>query len=169
MQIILPPEVQYRMELEEGLERLGRLRERAGWLKEFDAHLKQIDHRLSLVKATENSTQAGLVPGFWHVQRLNDVTMPSYLPITMPDGSFSEPTSWHLEQLRKSDLQRPGALDELRKRQEREAAQRERDKALLRGDRVEELLGRVKAIESPGVSMAPGWTYRKSGRRGRAA
>lgn len=167
MSLVLPDVVQYNRELDDCLERLDRTRERAGWLKHFDAELRKLDQRLSLVRAGTQFTMPGLVPGYWHVKRRNDPpAMDSYLPLMGPDGEFVEPHMGILENLKRQDLQRDGALDELRKREEREREDQEKAKRFRAADRQEEFATRLKAIENPGVSMAPGWTYRKKGRRG---
>lgn len=53
----------------------------------------------------------GIVPGRWHVRRTNKDTSDSYFPITTPDGGFREPDFGILEELRRRDLWRKGAME----------------------------------------------------------
>ena len=168
--VLLPEEAIFSMELEGQLEKLGRLRDRGAELDAFDRALKDIDPRLSLVRASEQATAPGLTPGYWHIRRQNDApTMDSYLILTDPDGDFTEPHSGHLEWLRGCDLQRAGALDDLQKQQYAKERERQKARALLQEERMSEFATRYKALAEPGVSFGgTGWTARTKGRRGRA-
>lgn len=166
--LILPDCAVHAAELEAALERLERVRVRAGWLKHFDSELRQIDGCLSLVKAKENALSPGMIPGYWHIKRDNPTTIPTVLPIQGPRGEFIEPHSGILEDLRRLDLQRDGALDELRRAQAKEVEDNRKGSELKQQERIEEMATRIKAYDSPGVSMADtGWTQSKQGRRGR--
>jgi hypothetical protein len=65
-----------------------------------------------------------------------------------------EPHSGVLEDLRRSDLQRSGALEAIRAAQDKEIEDHLRDNEALRLGRVDEIATRMKAIDSPGVSRA---------------
>lgn len=167
--VLLPEEVRFSMELEDQLERVGRLRDRGAELHAFDKALKDIDPRLSLVRASEQATAPGLTPGYWHIRRQNDPpAMDSYLILTDPDGNFVEPHSGHLEWLRGCDLQRAGALDDLQKQQFAKERERQKQRALAQEQRMEEFATRYKAKANPGVlfSDTP-WTWRAGAKRDR--
>jgi len=165
--VLLPAIVGERQQLESALEKLDRARDRGGWLSYFDRQLRDIDGQLSLVKATEQACEPGLIAGYWHVKRDNPQTVPSFLVIQGPNGEFIEPHSGVLDDLRQSDLQRPGALEEIRRAQQREIADNKKRSAALREDRIEELSTRIKAIDSPGIRMGGTWSASVKGKRGK--
>lgn len=161
-QIILPDRVRHKIEFENQLENLN---ERHDWLRHFDAELRRIDPYLSLVKASEVASKPGLTPGFWHVQRDNPETMPTYIPLTDPDGGFAEPSGYHLEMIRKADLQRPGSFEAFKRRQEERLRGFEREREAKAQERRVELAERIAYMENPSVSMSSGWTNSVKGRR----
>lgn len=164
--LILPDSVKFNRGLEEQLERVAELRRKGSFLNEFDHQLKDLDPKLSLVKAGEHSDLPELMPGYWHVKRDNEGAPASYLPIATLDGHFKEPDSGTLEWLRSCDLQRPGALREIQKRQEQEMIDHARDKARLREERKDEFLERYKSHANASVSMKQGWKNKAKGRNG---
>lgn len=159
--IVLPESVLFNLEREQMVERHNALR----W---FDRQLKDIDPRLELVKASESASAPGMAPGFWHVCRRNEQTIDTYIPITTPNGEFCEPSSGWLDAFRGDDAWNNGGWDAVVKRWHAKDTARARDKENRRVARVEELAGRMKAIDSPGVSMtqAGPWRYRAGARRG---
>ena len=161
-ELYLPDRVRHQIEFERQLEKLN---ERHGWLKHFDAELRRIDPYLSLVKASENADRPGLIPGMWHVKRDNPTAMPTFIPLRTPDGKYAEPSMYHLEMVKKLDMQRPGALEEFVKRQEQAVAEAERQRANAADERREEMAERIEAIERPSVSMSGGWTNSTRGNR----
>lgn len=170
MQIVLPEIVQQNLALEAALERVEAARARAGIYKWFEQELKQIDSRLSLQRARTDVSEPGLVPGYWHVMRDNsEFGAPnSVYPIMDHEGGFLEPSSAVLEHLRRNDLQRRGALDDLRKMEEKVRQDMARAKERLHEDKITEMADRIKAYDSPGVSLAKtgqGWSYRAGARR----
>lgn len=149
-------------------EQRARLTARHQQLRWFDAQLKEIDPYLELVKASENVVDRDLIPGYWHIRRLNPMGLDTYLPITGPAGEFMEPHSGVLEQLRGGDLQRPGAWERLLAKHDEEERQRQKRIADQRADFKEEFALRYKAKANPGVSFstAKPWTYRAGARKG---
>lgn len=162
--IILPERVKLQIEFEKQLEGLNK---RHDWLRHFDAELQRLDPYLSLVKASENANQPGLIPGFWHVQRKNPETMPTYIPLMGEKGEFQEPAFYHLEMLRKADLQRPGAFEEFQRRQDERMRAVERQKAEQAEQRVTEMAERIHHLDVPKVSMSDGWTNSVRGKKAR--
>lgn len=160
--IILPDRVRHKLDFERQLEQLN---DRHGWLRHFDAELRRIDPYLSLVKASEAATQPGLTPGFWHVQRDNPETIPTYIPLTDDEGGFAEPTGHHLEVIRRADLQRPGAFEDFKRRQDERVREIEKRREAAAEERRVELAERIAHHEVPSVSMTDGWTNSVRGRK----
>lgn len=170
MQIILPPIVEHNMAIDSALEMVESARARADYLKWFDRELKQIDSRLSLERARTDVNAPGLVPGYWHIVRDNtEFGAPkSMYPIMDHEGGFLEPSSAVLEHLKRNDLQRPGAMDDLRRREQRARDELAKAKERLHGERIAEIADRIKAYDSPGVSLAKtnrSWSYRARAKR----
>lgn len=159
--IILPDSVRLRMEFDDQLESMN---ERHAWLRHFDRELRAIDKHLSLVKASENATQPGLEPGYWHIKRDNPTTLPTFIPLRNDKGGFSEPTSAHLELLRRNDMQRSGAFEEFKKQQDALETERQRRKQAAADERREEMAERIEAAERVSVSMNDGWKNSVKGR-----
>jgi hypothetical protein len=157
-QIILPPIALYNAERE-------KLSHRHEHLKWFDAELKRIDWRLSLVRAHDGAVDRDLIPGYWHIKRDNSQhgMADSYLPIKGPNGEFMEPHSGVLDRLRERDMQRPGAWEEMIRWHDREEDERQARLAAERADFREEFALRYKAKANPGVSFsnAKPWRYRQ--------
>lgn len=134
----------------------------------LDKELKQLDPYLELVLASPRATDPALIPGAWHVVRHNPIGMDSYLPITDDDGFPIEPHFGVLDWLRERDLQDSRVLDAITLERAEASRERQRRRLAKRAERRQELADRVKAIESPGVSLVPGWTNKTGGRRGAA-
>lgn len=164
--IILPDVVQQNRSIEAQLEKVSAIRQKGSWLKEFDFQLKELDPKLSLVKAGEHSDLPELMPGYWHVKRSNDGAPDSFLPIATIDGHFKEPDSGTLEWLRRNDLQRPGALHEIYKRQEEEMRAHARKQAQIRTERKDEFYERYRSHANASVSMKKNWKNKAKGRNG---
>ena len=161
--VILPPEVELRMDLEAQLEKMSRQQERHSYLRWFNQQLQFLDPYLELVKAAENSTEPALIPGFWHVKRNNPNDLPTFYPIHTQDGGFMEPHMGVLDDLRRWDTSRPGWLEEKRKAQTREFTKREEERQELM---VTEMAERIRHYETPSVSMKSGWVNSVKGKRG---
>lgn len=128
----------------------------------FDSYLKQIDSRLELVWVKERATAPGLVPGRWHIRRLNDETLDTYIPLVGPNGEYTEPHSGHLEALKRGDLWNRNVVAELRK--EREASERATQKAKqeVSEERIDTMATHIKSRLNPSVSFSDArpWTNR---------
>lgn len=164
--LILPDVVMHNLELERSLQRMELIRQRGHSLKALDEALRGIDPMLGLVRATENPENPALRGGFWHVRRCNAPFPDTYLVIEGDNGEFIEPHSGVLDQLRRRDLRRQGWFEDFRAERDREARERERQKARTAADRQEEIADRIKAYDNPGVSMGGKWTYRAAARKG---
>jgi len=129
-------------------------------IEHFNRELKQVDEHLELIKARDDATAAGLMPGFWHILRHNPGAPPSLLPLTGDDGEFVEPSDRIFTLLREGDLQNDQVIRARRERDERAAKQRARDKARDAEDRVGLMTEHIKAVSRAHVSMttARPWT-----------
>jgi hypothetical protein len=98
--------------------------------------LRTLDRRLECIyvdpeaaKLPPSQRGMGVVPGRWHVVRRNDPKVPdAWFPIMGPNMEYLEPTSKVVEDMKKADLWRPGALQELKRNQARAE--------ILRGSRL---------------------------------
>lgn len=164
-ELYIPDSARINLNLESQLEKLNQRHE---WLRHFDRELKAMDPHLSLVKASEQATEPGLIPGYWHIKRDNPRTMATYIPLRGDKGEFVEPGSEHLDFLRRNDLQRPGAFKELMERVEATQKAREREQEVKAQQRREEMAERIEAMERPSVSMNGKWTNSVKGVRGKS-
>lgn len=161
--IVLPPVVEWN-------EQRAKLAERHGALRWFDDALKEFDPLMELVRAPEGSTDPDLIPGYWHIRRRNPIGLHTYIAITGPEGEFTEPHSGVIEQLRKMDLQRKGAWEELMQKLDDEEAASRRKVQETRDDLKEEFADRYKAYANPGVLFGDNkWTWRSKAKRAVAA
>lgn len=135
----------------------------------FDRELKAIDPNLELVKAKEHAGAPGMRPGFWHARMTDPKTgWQHYMPLEGPDGQFSEPHSGHLRRLKESDLQRPRAFADLKRKWDAEDDRRKRDQLFAREDFRTEFMERYRNKERPSVSFARigGWRNKAHAPRG---
>lgn len=134
-------------------------------MDEWNHVLKGIDERLELVKAHESAKAQGLRPGYWHVMRNNPGGPPSLLVVEGPDGEYREPDSALFDQLRSWDNWDSRARGDRERRMQRvEEAARKR-KAEEREARLDEALGRFKALENPGIRFGGSWTAKAGARK----
>ena len=136
--------------------------------------LREIDFRLSLeFVGRVDGQEVGVVPYRWHIVRANEKGPDTYMAITTGglgvDGDFREMADDVLLKLRAGDLWDPVVRREAEVVARRRAESKERAKETRKEARVDDLAINIRAMDSPGVSMADtGWTYKKSGRRGRS-
>lgn len=122
-------------------------------LRDWNRQLKEIDSRLELVKAREDTTFPGLKPGYYHVVRHNEGAAPSFIVHEGPNGEFREPDSGLFERLRRGDMWNDRAMRDASERDRKLQAAAERQRAREREERVEELMDRAKAAWNPGVRV----------------
>lgn len=106
---LVPPQIKAEYEREEFVEHAAR----SG--RALDNALKQMDPALSVVfvrhGVPEDDLPGGVIAGRWHVRRDNPPpAVPSYIPITQPDGSYRDPDFGVLHELAERDLWRDGGL-----------------------------------------------------------
>lgn len=147
---------------------LGLMHLEGGILNRWNAELRKIDPHLRLGQAFESVPEGyPLVPGYYHLVRLNPDAPPTTEPIMGPNGEFVEPSGQMLERLRASDLQNPAVMRDRQKREQLAEELKERATARLREERRDELFGRLAAATETRVSMVPGWSQNAAGKRGR--
>lgn len=134
----------------------------------WDRELQKIDRALTLIKAHDDASVPGLIPGFWHIIREIEGGPPSILPLVGDDGEYVEPTSRMLEVLRAGDLQSPQAMRARREHDERKAREKERRQQAAHEERVAEMSERLASLTQTRVSMsdAAPWSQGVAGRRG---
>lgn len=160
--IILPASVEYNVERE-------RMARRHAGYEDFNRQLRELDEDAELVKAHDGAAAPGIVPGYWHVKRVDPETQwEAYIALKGPDGEFSDPHSGHLEMLRQADLQRSGGWEALQRRLDREEEQRTKEQAWVRAEFREEFAERYLNKTRPSVSFTPvssGWRNKASAPR----
>lgn len=127
--------------------------------------LRDLDPNLELVFFGERAEDIyGIVPGRWHVRRNNkDTGAPdSYLPIQGRKGEYREPDFGVIDDLRRNDLWRKGALDRLDPYGHEETARAEKARRLEAEAQAEEVSANARAALR--VSGDGGMTARKWGR-----
>jgi hypothetical protein len=121
---------------------------RAPFVKEVNAELKKVDPYLEIVyvgpRARRNAVP-GLEPGYWHVRRSAPGVVDSYWPIMGPEREYIDPSPQIVEDMKKADLWRPGALQELRDRQEKEAAKKRKAAELAREQNIDTAAESIRA------------------------
>jgi hypothetical protein len=136
---IVPPEIRAKYEREEWVERgvrAGRALERA--LKDMDPALDVVFIKPDI---GEEYLPGGAIPGYWHVRRNNPApAVPTYMPITTEDGGFRQPDFGVIDELRRSDLWAPGALEKALRQEDRTRA-----KELAKEQRLDELKSDFRA------------------------
>lgn len=121
--------------------------------------LREIDARLSLVWVGRvDGEEIGVVPYRWHLVRSSEGAPDTFWAITTEGlgqaGGFREMASDVLDTLRAGDLWSDSVLYDRRAATRRLEASKERAKETRKEARVQDLALNVKALDSPGVSLA---------------
>jgi hypothetical protein len=138
-------------------------------INDFNKDLKRMDHRLEMVWFDEDADAQGVIPGRYHLLRIEAGIPTTPIPLCDETGGFIEPNSGLFEWLQKSDMWNAAAKrDQVRARDEaRKAAERRKEQEAE--ERLEELKDRYNARFRTSISMndsAP-WAQNQLGRRGR--
>lgn len=146
--LILPATVQANIERERVSEKFEALR----W---FEYQLRQLDPKLSLVRVSGRAEVYGVIPGYWHIVRDNsDSGEPdSYMPLKGEHGEPVEPDSGVLERLRAADLQRPGAIEDMRRRLDREEAASAAQAQAGRDERQAAIADHIRHLTVPSIRV----------------
>lgn len=146
--------------------------------RHWDPLLQSLDHRLSLRKArslrdARVPVAPGIIPGYWHVIRKGDGCPDTAWVITSKGlgvfpGDYREMSDDVLDVLRRGDLWNGAVTHEAQTVARRVEESKERARVTRKEARVDDLAINIRALDSPGVSMSDtGWTWKKSGQRGR--
>ncbi len=139
-----------------------------GIMDKWNRELRKIDPLLRLGKAKEKADAVGVVPGYYHLIRINPGAPIWTVPLHDGTGGFVEPSSAMLDMLRASDLQNAAVQRDKKAQEEREAESQRRAEDLRHEQRVDHMMDGVKAIVRPGVTMSDvKWSNRAGGKRGR--
>lgn len=146
--------------------------ERAEWVdgaakagRELERELKGVfgpEIEVVLVKANidPENTPENVIPGRWHVRRNNPPpTLPTYIPITTPDGGYRDPDSNVLAELADIDLTRPGVKQRMMDRTRSDSPHKQRERDLKKEQRHDELKLNFRAAKR--VAGDGGLTKRK--------
>jgi hypothetical protein len=117
--------------------------ERAEWVdraatagRALERELKSLYGRqmeVVLVKPTIDPAQCppSAIPGRWHVRRNNPPpAVPTYIPITTPDGGYRDPDSGVIAELANIDLRRPEVMQKFLDRSRIDSPHKKRERDL---------------------------------------
>lgn len=137
--------------------------------EQWNRELARLDPLLRMMRAPETEVVGTpLVPGHYHLIRINEGAPASVTPIRGPDGEFIYPPGRLLEQIKSMDLQ-DTRVERMRERTQRVLDERlERDKERLREERQREVLEKWWAASRTQVTTntTVPWTQNHAGRRG---
>jgi hypothetical protein len=134
----------------------------------WNRELKKLDPMLRLGKAKEKAFAVGVIPGYYHLIRINPGAPLWTMPLHDSQGRFVEPTSRMLDQLRERDMQN---MRVVRDRQKQIAVKEKADEK-AKQDRREYLEEKAEehyaARFKTRVSFNPNmkWSQNVAGRRG---
>ena len=139
-----------------------------GILDKWNRELKKFDPLMRLGKAHDNAEGVGVMPGFYHLIRINPGQPIWCIPIH-DNGKFAEPTNAMFDMLRNSDMQNSQVLRDKERMAHEEAASKRREKLRKREEREDSMMEHWKAIYQPKVGFGDkGWTISTDGKRGRS-
>ena len=127
------------------------------------------DWMILLVRAKESAQAPGLVPGYYHLMIVPQGAPVTFLPISLPDGSFAEPSHQTLSWLESADLQNPQVIREREEAMIRHFEQQEKEQQALTDEVIEDAEDRWAAANRAHVSMNrdAGWVNSVDGQRAR--
>lgn len=136
-------------------------------LKEWTSELQKIDPYLEMFWAPEKVTHPALKPGRFHVLRHSPVGGPvTVIPLEGPNGEYRELGSWVFDQIRSEDLWNAEVGRDRARRRKQLLQAEENRKRREREERIEEIDGRLKAANNPGVLFSDlDWRYRAAAPR----
>lgn len=132
---LVPPDIKARYEQAEWVEGATR----AG--RALETELKSVfgpEMEVVLVKPTIDPeyTPQNVIPGRWHVRRNNPPpALPTYIPITTPDGGYRDPDSGVVRELADIDLRRPGVMQKMLERTRNDQPHKKRERELHKEQR----------------------------------
>ncbi len=138
-----------------------------GILDKWNRELKKFDPLMRLGKAHDNAEGVGVMPGYYHLIRINP-GQPIWCTPIHDNGKFAEPTNAMLDMLRRTDMQNPQVLRDKTEMAKKEAASKRAEKLDRRERRKDSMMEHWKSIYQPKVGFGDkGWTNSVAGKRGR--
>jgi hypothetical protein len=151
---------------------LSMMHQEGGIIDHWNPVLAKIDPKLRLMQATALAEEAGVLPGYYHLVRLNEGAPMWVQALTGPSGEFIEPTDAMLRGLRAADLQNPTVVRDRQRTDEVAARRKKRDEANEDEDRVQDTIEHWDAVSRTQIPMSPeiAWTqnWSATARRARA-
>jgi hypothetical protein len=137
------------------------------WNKE-NSPLRKLDPMLRIGKAKEKAEAIGVVPGYYHLIRINPNAPTWAVPLHDGNGGFIEPTEALIEMLRRQDLQNPRVQRDKEKAKADAEAAADRDDQNRHEGRVDNMMSNWRAIARPSILVSDvKWSNRAAGKRGR--
>jgi hypothetical protein len=134
----------------------------------WNRELKKLDPFLRLGKAKEKASAVGVVPGYYHLIRINPGAPLWTMPLHDSQGRFVEPTSRMLDQLRENDMQNMRVVRDRRKAiedKERAGEKAKQDRRDYLNEKAEEhYAARFKTRVS--MNRDTPWSQNVAGRKG---
>ena len=136
---------------------------------EWNQELRKIDPLLRIAKAKERAHAPGVVPGYYHLVRINPGAPLWVQPLHDQNGQYVEPSSAMLNWLRGADLQNPVAVRDRQKLDKAAEKAAERTAALEHEQRVDTMMDRWKAASQVRIPFNTDsrWSQNVAGLRGR--
>lgn len=115
----------------------------------LERELRRLDPYLRVVFIGERAPTGvpGVHPGRWHIQRKNPDAPDTYLSLLGPGGSYREPDSSLIEEMKRQDLWKEGAMERLMKTRAEEIERRRRDEELRREQNIDEAAATYRAAK----------------------
>ena len=133
--------------LEQQLEDLGAMRH-------WNPQLQKLDPYLQLVRISENATVPGLKAGFWQILRVKEgVPVVPIMVLEGDEGEFREPGEWMLTKVQSWDLSDDRVIRDRARRDAQIARDKAHERAEMRGEIGEEIMGLMKGRNNPGVNF----------------
>ena len=139
--------------------------------KDLEKELRKLDRRFRVVfidpEAANNKPEArapGVIPGRWHLKLMTS-TINHYFVLAGPNGEYRDPELGVVEEMKRRDLWRRGALEKIRADEEVELARRKRQEETEAEARIEQTAAAYRAAKRvPG----DGGEHRRFDRKGEA-
>lgn len=105
----------------------------------LEAHLKATygpEMEVVFVRPRAQDAPASCIPGRWHICRQNPPpAVPSYIPITTPDGGYRDPDFGVVAELAEIDLRRPEVMKRVLDQTRTDSPQKAAERALRKEQR----------------------------------
>ena len=141
----------------------------AGKWNKPNGPLRKFDPLMRVGKAYDNADGIqGVVPGFYHLIRINPGNEPIWCIPIHDNGRYAEPSEELLQMMRNSDMQNPQVLRDKERMAIAEDKSKQREKLRKREEREGAMMEAWRNIYQPKVSFGgKGWTNSVDGKRGR--